>query len=74
MAKSLRSNGRQRNNTVLKRYVYGPVESARAARLSAKLMEIASEPKPTKDAEMKTDDADSDGTLSPGLAPFRSAA
>lgn len=62
MAKSLRSSTRKANDRRLKTNVFGPAEAARAERLSAKLMELANQPKPERDAEMKTDDAASDGT------------
>lgn len=46
MAKSSRSSVRKANNQRLKRNVFGPVEAARNERLSAKLVELASQPKP----------------------------
>ncbi|RYP90988.1 hypothetical protein DL770_002904 [Monosporascus sp. CRB-9-2] len=46
MAKSSRASTRKANNRRLKANVFGPVESARAERLSAKLLELASQPKP----------------------------
>lgn len=61
MAKGLRSSTRKANNQRLKKNVFGPVEAARAERLSAKLMELANQPKPQRDTEMKTDDMASDG-------------
>ncbi|KAI2613108.1 uncharacterized protein GGS25DRAFT_518790 [Hypoxylon fragiforme] len=59
MAKSARSSTRKANNQRLKSKVFGPVEAARAERLSAKLTEIVSQPKPEA-SEMKivVDDAD----------------
>ncbi|KAH7041132.1 uncharacterized protein B0I36DRAFT_312205 [Microdochium trichocladiopsis] len=61
MAKSSRSSTRKANNQRLKANVFGPVESARAERLSAKLLEIAAQPKPTKDDDMKVvDDVDAE--------------
>ena len=61
MAKSARASSRKVNNQRLKANVFGPVEAARAERLSAKLMELASQPKPQRDTEMKADDIESDG-------------
>lgn len=61
MAKGLRSSTRKANNQRLKNNVFGPVEAARAERLSAKLMELANQPKPQHDTDMKTDDMASDG-------------
>ena len=52
MAKSKRSSVTKVNNQRLKAKVFGPVETARAERLSAKLLALAAEPKPVKDVEM----------------------
>jgi hypothetical protein len=49
MAKGARSSSRKANNSKLKSKVFGPVETERTARLSAKLLELASQPKPTRD-------------------------
>lgn len=48
MAKSLRSNRSQINKSSLRKKVFNPVEHARAERLSAKLLELAQQPKPEK--------------------------
>lgn len=53
MAKSSRSSTRKANNQRLKENVFGPVEDARQQRLAAKLLEIASQPKPVPEKEMK---------------------
>ncbi|KAK5654152.1 hypothetical protein OQA88_7583 [Cercophora sp. LCS_1] len=63
MAKSSRSSVIKSNNQRLKRNVFGPVEAARAERLSAKLLELASQPKPQRDVEMDT--AEDKDTTSP---------
>jgi hypothetical protein len=52
MAKGLRASVTKRNKSKLRDRVFGPVEAARTERLSAKLMELARQPKPTRDAEM----------------------
>ncbi|KAK4153738.1 hypothetical protein C8A00DRAFT_33494 [Chaetomidium leptoderma] len=52
MAKSSRSSVIKTNNRRLKANVFGPVEAARAQRLSARLQALAAEPKPQKDVEM----------------------
>lgn len=52
MAKSQRSSVTKANNQRLKKNVFGPVEAARQQRLSAKLLEIASQPKPVPEKEM----------------------
>ncbi len=53
MAKSARASQIKANNQRLKKNVFGPVEQARAERLSAKLLEIAAQPKPVKEVEME---------------------
>ncbi|EHA54050.1 hypothetical protein MCOR27_007000 [Pyricularia oryzae] len=70
MAKSLRASSRKANNQRLKRNVFGPVEAARNERLSAKLMEIATQPKeakmedaaPESDENAQAEDAAEDAT------------
>jgi len=49
MAKGARASTNKANNAKLKSRVFGPVETERTARLSAKLLELASQPKPTRD-------------------------
>lgn len=46
MAKSSRASSRKTNNQRLKAKVFGPIEAERNARLSAKLLELATAPKP----------------------------
>ena len=48
MAKSLRSSVKKANRTKLRAKVFGPVENARTERLSAKLVELASQPRQAK--------------------------
>ncbi|KAL2181937.1 uncharacterized protein P884DRAFT_296189 [Thermothelomyces heterothallicus CBS 202.75] len=57
MAKSARSRVVKENNRRLKQNVFGPVEAARAERLSAKLIALATAPKPQKDVEMNGEPA-----------------
>lgn len=45
MGKSSRSSAIKKNNQVLKRKVFGPVETARIERQNAKLLELAKAPK-----------------------------
>jgi hypothetical protein len=52
MAKSARASTNKANNLRLKKNVFGPVEAARAQRLSARLQALAAEPKPLRDVEM----------------------
>jgi hypothetical protein len=64
MAKSARASKVKSNNQKLKRNVFGPVESARTERLSAKLQELISQPKPSeakKEVEMEDVDQDAEG-------------
>ena len=56
MAKGARASTKKANNVRLKAGVFGPVESARNERLSAKLLELASQPKPKReDAVMEAE-------------------
>ncbi|KXL50829.1 MAG: hypothetical protein FE78DRAFT_116400, partial [Acidomyces sp. 'richmondensis'] len=52
MAKSARASRIKKNNRALKHKVFGPVEAARNERLSAKLLELAQQPKPSKPEAM----------------------
>jgi hypothetical protein len=54
MAKGLRATVNKRNKTKLRSGVFGPVTDARTERLSAKLLELAAQPKPEKN-EMEVD-------------------
>lgn len=71
MAKGARSSVRKTNNSKLKARVFGPVENARTERLSAKLLELASQPKPPR-SEMETEQEDGKarGDI-PSLPPLR---
>lgn len=53
MAKSSRASTNKANNLRLKKNVFGPVEAARAQRLSARLQALAAEPKPVKEVVME---------------------
>ncbi|KAL4898461.1 hypothetical protein BDV59DRAFT_166892 [Aspergillus ambiguus] len=57
MAKSVRASVQKRNKAKLRATVFGPVVDARTERLSAKLLELASQPKPA--AEEKPDEVES---------------
>ncbi|KAF4446047.1 family UPF0642 [Fusarium austroafricanum] len=55
MAKSARASTRKANNRRLVQNVFGPAEAARNERLSAKLLELAKQPKPeSSDVNMHT--------------------
>jgi hypothetical protein len=59
MAKGARASTKKSNNQKLKSRVFGPVEIARTERLSAKLLELASQPKPKpvkRDVVMTTEE------------------
>jgi hypothetical protein len=59
MAKGARASTKKANNVRLKSKVFGPVESARVERLSAKLLELASQAKPEpakEDVVMEAED------------------
>ena len=58
MAKGLRSSRNKVNNSKLRMKVFGPVEDARKDRLSAKLLELASKPKPKAEEGAKMVDDD----------------
>ncbi|SMR56760.1 unnamed protein product [Zymoseptoria tritici ST99CH_1E4] len=51
MARSARSSGIKKNKAVLKKRVFGPVETARNERMNAKLLELASAPKEKMEVE-----------------------
>jgi len=56
MAKGARASTIKANNSKLKSRVFGPIETARTERLSAKLLELAAQPKPqSKDADIMMD-------------------
>ncbi|KAL2216892.1 hypothetical protein M432DRAFT_677351 [Thermoascus aurantiacus ATCC 26904] len=65
MAKGLRSSVRKRNKAKLRATVFGPAADARTARLSAKLQELASQPRPKKSetADMESNGADDQGEI-----------
>jgi hypothetical protein len=65
MAKSSRSSTRKANNQRLKAKVFGPVETARAQRLNARLLELAKQPK-AEASDLKMDEgADVNGEMMP---------
>ncbi|KAL9530825.1 hypothetical protein SMMN14_06190 [Sphaerulina musiva] len=64
MGKSSRSSAIKKNNQVLKRKVFGPVETARIERQNAKLLELAKAPKELvmEDKPEQPEDADKEAT------------
>jgi hypothetical protein len=81
MAKGLRASTRKRNNAKLRSTVFGPASDARTARLSAKLQEVASQPRPDQERVMEVNnsegkdsagpDAGADGPFAPHPVPLR---
>jgi hypothetical protein len=65
MAKSSRASSTKTNNQRLKKQVFGPVESARTERLSAKLLELAAQPKPIHAEKEKEMEGVEEGELPP---------
>jgi hypothetical protein len=62
MAKSARASSIKTNNQRLKKKVFGPVESSRTERLSAKLLELAAQAKPAREEnEAEMEDVVHDG-------------
>lgn len=56
MAKSVRASVSKRNSANLRKKVFGPVDAARTERLSAKLQELASQPKPDAGKSVENED------------------
>jgi len=70
MAKSARASETKRNHAKLRATVFGPVSDARTARLSAKLQELASQPKPPQDEKkMNKEDAIQTGKTVAHICP-----
>ena len=55
MAKGARASSRKRNNAALRTKIFGPAVDARTERLSAKLQELVSKPKPVEERIMLVD-------------------
>jgi Protein of unknown function (DUF2423) len=55
MAKGARASTRKRNNAALRAKIFGPAHDARTERLSAKLQELVSKPKPEQERIMEVD-------------------
>lgn len=55
MAKGLRASVKKNNKTQLRKKVFESVEKARNERLSAKLLQLAEEPKPRLDKDIDMD-------------------
>lgn len=58
MAKSARASAVKKNKSKLKSKVFGPVEQARAERLSQKLLQLAQQAKPREAAKMAVGDVE----------------
>jgi hypothetical protein len=70
MAKGLRSSVKKANKTKLRARVFGPIEDARTQRLSAKLLELASQPKPSKPLDIQMD-VEEQGQYSDSMSRWR---
>jgi hypothetical protein len=55
MAKGSRASSIKANNTALKTKVFGPIETARTERLSAKLLALAAAPRPSAQKDVTMD-------------------
>ncbi|ELR02487.1 hypothetical protein VC83_07878 [Pseudogymnoascus destructans] len=75
MAKGARASSIKANNTALKTKVFGPVETARTERLSAKLLALAAAPRPSaqKDVTMDVEDAAAPAPLKSALKVTKQA-
>ncbi|GKZ85195.1 hypothetical protein AnigIFM56816_010961 [Aspergillus niger] len=63
MAKSVRASVSKRNRAKLRATVFGPAVDARTERLSAKLQELASQPRPNEEKpSMELDNATTDNS------------
>jgi len=56
MAKGARASSRKANNARLKSKVFGPIEHARTQRLSAKLLDLASQSRPKQNSKDAAED------------------
>ncbi|GLB20184.1 hypothetical protein AtubIFM61612_010111 [Aspergillus tubingensis] len=69
MAKSVRASVTKRNRAKLRATVFGPAVDARTERLSAKLQELASQPRPNEEkSSMELDDATTNMDIDQGTA------
>jgi hypothetical protein len=68
MAKGLRATTKKNNRTKIRSRVYAPVDQARTARLSAKLLELASQPRAAK-TDMEVDPERGMSDLSAQISP-----
>lgn len=64
MAKGLRATSKKNNRVKIRSRVYAPVDEARTERLSQRLLDLASQPKPTK-TEMEVDAEKGEPTPAP---------
>jgi hypothetical protein len=69
MAKGLRASTRKRNNAKLRNTVFGPASNARTERLSAKLQELASQPRPDQERAMEIASSEDKDNASPDAGP-----
>lgn len=70
MAKSSRSSAIKKNNQNLRKKVFGPVETARNERQSAKLLALAQQPKPLRTEMDVEKDGASDNSAMDSVGSF----
>ncbi|QDS69989.1 hypothetical protein FKW77_003234 [Venturia effusa] len=73
MAKGLRATSKKNNRVKIRSRVYAPVDEARTERLSQRLLELASQPRPAKtemdvDTEKESSTKDQDSPTTEGLS------
>lgn len=68
MARGARASSRKRNNAALRAKIFGPAVDARTERLSAKLQELISKPKPVDERAMLVDGEDAEKEGQKGAA------
>ncbi|TID15849.1 hypothetical protein E6O75_ATG08907 [Venturia nashicola] len=76
MAKGLRATSKKNNRLKIRSRVYAPVDEARTERLSQRLLDLASQPKPAKtemdvDAEKEASNKDQDAPATTEGLSFR---
>lgn len=71
MAKGARASSIKANNTALKTKVFGPIETARTERLSAKLLALAAAPRPSTQKDAGDVSMDVEGKTTPLVIEFK---
>lgn len=71
MAKGSRASSIKANNSALKTKVFGPIETARTERLSAKLLALAAAPRPSAQKDAGDVTMDVEGKAAPLSVEFK---